>query len=91
MRCDTSRDSFVCLASHKRERSLCIFNVTLAEDDEGWIVAQCPALPGCVSQGRSQEEALENIREAIAGWLLVADQRAVSEMNREQAQFMVAV
>jgi len=39
--------------------------VTLERDETGTIVAQCPAIPGCVSQGRTEEEALENIREAI--------------------------
>lgn len=68
-----------------------LLHVTLVKDAEGWIVAECPALPGCVSQGRSEEEALANIREAISGWLLVADQRAVGEMSPEQAQFVVAV
>jgi len=33
------------------------------------IVAECPAIPGCVSQGRTEAEALENIREAIVGCL----------------------
>lgn len=33
---------------------------------DGWIVAECPVLPGCISQGRTRDEALTNIREAIA-------------------------
>ena len=43
--------------------------VTLEPDETGTIVAECPAIPGCISQGRTQEEALENIREAITGCL----------------------
>jgi predicted RNase H-like HicB family nuclease len=39
--------------------------VTLERDETGTTVAQCPAIPGCVSQGRTEEEALANIREAI--------------------------
>lgn len=39
--------------------------VTLERDETGMLVAECPALPGCVSQGKTEEEALENIREAI--------------------------
>jgi predicted RNase H-like HicB family nuclease len=38
--------------------------VALFEED-GWVIAECPALPGCVSQGRTREEALANIKEAI--------------------------
>lgn len=49
--------------------------VDLAED--GWFVAQCPALAGCVSQGRDHEEALTNIREAIVAWLWAEDQKAM--------------
>ena len=41
------------------------FLVTLDRDDKGWVVAECPALPGCVSQGRTVEEAVSNVREAI--------------------------
>jgi predicted RNase H-like HicB family nuclease len=37
----------------------------LERDEGGWIVAECPVLPGCVSQGRTVEETLANIREAI--------------------------
>jgi predicted RNase H-like HicB family nuclease len=46
------------------------FLVTLVPGEDGWIVAECPALPGCMSQGRSREEALDNIREAIEASLL---------------------
>ncbi len=43
------------------------FLVTLEEDEDGFIIASCPALLGCHSQGRSREEALVNIKEAIEG------------------------
>ena len=45
--------------------------VTLERDETGMIVAECPAIPGCVSQGHTEEEALSNIREAIVGCLEV--------------------
>ncbi|HEV8640674.1 MAG TPA: type II toxin-antitoxin system HicB family antitoxin [Methylomirabilota bacterium] len=41
------------------------FLVTLDRDEKGWVVVECPALPGCVSQGRTIDEALRNVREAI--------------------------
>jgi predicted RNase H-like HicB family nuclease len=41
------------------------YPVTLVESDEGWAV-WCDSLPGCCSQGATREEALANIREAIA-------------------------
>ena len=43
--------------------------VTLEPDETGMLVAECPAIPGCISQGRTEAEALDNIREAIAGCL----------------------
>ena len=39
--------------------------VTVFEDEEGWYVAECPAIPGCMTQGRTLDEALDNVREAI--------------------------
>lgn len=41
------------------------FSVTVDRDEDGVWVVECPAIPGCVSQGKSREEALENIKEAI--------------------------
>ena len=41
------------------------FLVTLERGEDGWIVVECPALPGCLSQGRTADEALKNIKEAI--------------------------
>lgn len=43
--------------------------VVFQRDEDGWVVASCPALPGCHSQGRTREEALDNVREAIRGYL----------------------
>ena len=41
------------------------FSVTIYQDEEGWYVVECPVIPGCMSQGETKEEALQNIREAI--------------------------
>ncbi len=41
--------------------------VTFMRDETGMIVAECPSIPGCVSQGKTEEEANANIREAIQG------------------------
>lgn len=40
--------------------------VTMDRDETGMIVVECPAIPGCVSQGKTEDEAMANIREAIA-------------------------
>jgi predicted RNase H-like HicB family nuclease len=43
--------------------------------EDGWYVVECPSLPGCLSQGRNKEEAIVNIKEAIAVYLeALADQ-----------------
>ena len=47
------------------------FATTVDRDEDGMWVVECPSIPGCVSQGRTREEALENIKEAIAGCLEV--------------------
>ena len=45
------------------------YRVYLEQDEDGVFVATCPALPGCVSQGRTRTEAMEDIREAIEGYI----------------------
>jgi len=49
--------------------------VIIEQDEKGYYVVEVPALPGCLSQGRTYEEALENIKEAIEGWLEVMESR----------------
>jgi predicted RNase H-like HicB family nuclease len=39
--------------------------ITMYRDEDDWLVVECPAIPGCASQGRTEAEALANIREAI--------------------------
>lgn len=64
------------------------FNVILEEDaEDGGYVIECPALPGCASQGDTVEEALENIKEAIRGWLKAEYGRIPETMDIKQ-QFM---
>ena len=41
------------------------YTVILEQGEDGYVVAHCPALPGCVTQGRTREEALANAREAL--------------------------
>jgi predicted RNase H-like HicB family nuclease len=60
--------------------------VVLTPGEDGWVVAECPLIPGCVSQGKDQREALANIREAIElcietqpteGWTLPPEYQVV--------------
>ncbi|MEK6299139.1 MAG: type II toxin-antitoxin system HicB family antitoxin [Acidobacteriota bacterium] len=45
------------------------YRVLVEQDEDGVFVAEVPALPGCVSQGLTRDEAIENIKEAIGGYL----------------------
>ena len=60
-----------------------LFHVTLENAEDGWVIAECPALPGCVSQGKDEKEALDNIREAITAWLWAEDCKAVSSLPKD--------
>jgi len=44
--------------------------VLIFPGEDGYWVAECPSLPGCVSQGTTREDAIKNIKEAIAGYIL---------------------
>jgi predicted RNase H-like HicB family nuclease len=57
------------------------YRVALHKTDEGYAVS-CPGLPGCWSEGRTEEEALANIRDAIAEYLAVAQELA----ERDEAE-----
>ena len=52
-----------------------LFHVTLETDEDGWVGAECPALPGCLSQGTDAKDAFANIKEAITAWLWAEDQK----------------
>ncbi|MFO0820344.1 MAG: type II toxin-antitoxin system HicB family antitoxin [Pirellulales bacterium] len=53
------------------------FTVTLDRDEDGAWVVECPSIPGCVSQGATREEALENIKDAIAACLAVRSEHGM--------------
>ena len=53
------------------------FVVTVDRDEDGYFVVECPAIPGCVSQGKTELEALENIRDAIRQCLEVRAERGM--------------
>jgi antitoxin HicB len=45
------------------------YRILIEQDEDGIFVAQVPSLPGCVSQGRTRQEAVENAKEAITAYL----------------------
>jgi len=57
-------------------------HVVIEKDESGYFVAEVPALPGCFSQGKTREEALTNIREAIEGWFEVMESKQSFDRTR---------
>ena len=53
------------------------FLITITEDEDGMFVAECPAIPGCVSQGKTAEEAERNIQDAIQECLAVRAEKGL--------------
>lgn len=53
------------------------FSVTIDRDEDGVWITECPSIPGCVSQGATKDEALENIKEAIQLCLEVRAERGI--------------
>jgi predicted RNase H-like HicB family nuclease len=51
------------------------FHVVIEKDEAGYFVAEVPALPGCLSQGKTKEEAIVNIKEAVQGWFEVMESK----------------
>ena len=59
--------------------------IIIKPGEDGFWIAECPSLPGCISQGQSKKEVLQNIREAIQGYLEVLSQdgEPLPDDNRE--------
>ncbi len=59
-------------------------------EDKYWV-AECPSLPGCISQGNSKEEAIANIREAIEGYIAVLEEDKLPVPPERFETILVAV
>jgi predicted RNase H-like HicB family nuclease len=59
--------------------------------EDGFWVAECPSLPGCVSQGESREQAIVNIREAIEGYILALQEDKLAVPQEHFDALLVAV
>ena len=53
------------------------FIITILRDEDGIFVVECPSIPGCVSQGKTEQEAIDNIKEAIKQCLEVRSERGI--------------
>ncbi|MBI3051001.1 type II toxin-antitoxin system HicB family antitoxin [Candidatus Woesearchaeota archaeon] len=45
------------------------YRIVISQDEDGNYVAECPSLPGCLSQGKTRKEAVENIKDALQGYI----------------------
>jgi predicted RNase H-like HicB family nuclease len=59
-------------------------------EDDFWV-AECPSLPGCVSQGSTREETIQNIREAIQGYIAALEEDGLQVPEERFQAFLVAV
>jgi len=57
------------------------FDVVLEKDEDGWYIADVPALPGCHTQGKTKKEALKNVKEAIELYLEVQAERKIKKKS----------
>jgi predicted RNase H-like HicB family nuclease len=62
--------------------------VLISEGEDGWLVVECPSIPGCISQGKTLEEALDNIKEAIEGCLEVMEERVKAINGKQMLSFL---
>ena len=65
--------------------------VIIYPGEDGYFVAECPSLPGCVSQGETREEAIENIREAIQLYIEVLEEKGQPIPVEKYETLLVAV
>jgi predicted RNase H-like HicB family nuclease len=65
--------------------------VIIYPGEDGWWVVECPSLPGCVSQGKTREEAIANIKEAIEGYVATLEEDGLSVPPEKFEALLVAV
>ena len=61
----------------KKEDHYMKFIITITRDEDGMYIAECPSIPGCVSQGKTEEEAQSNIKDAIKECLEVRSEQGM--------------
>jgi predicted RNase H-like HicB family nuclease len=57
-------------------------HVVVEQDEAGYFVAEVPALPGCLSQGKTHDEAIANVKDAIEGWFEVMEAKQAVDVER---------
>ncbi|MCK5595601.1 type II toxin-antitoxin system HicB family antitoxin [bacterium] len=65
--------------------------VIIYSGEDGYWVAECPSLPGCVSQGKTKEKAIENIKEAVEGYVVTLEEDGLQVPEEHFDAMVVAV
>ncbi len=65
--------------------------VVLSPGEDGFWVAECPSLPGCITQGETKEKAIANIQEAIRGYILALEEDGITVPEERFETLLVAV
>jgi predicted RNase H-like HicB family nuclease len=65
--------------------------VIIYSGEDGYFIAECPSLPGCISQGQTKEEAVSNIKEAIDGYIAALKEDNLPIPNENFDAMVVAV
>ncbi|MFH0344356.1 MAG: type II toxin-antitoxin system HicB family antitoxin [Chromatiales bacterium] len=65
--------------------------VVISHGEDNYWVAECPSLPGCISQGRTKEEAISNIKEAIEGYISALEHDGLAVPEDRFDTLLVAV
>jgi predicted RNase H-like HicB family nuclease len=65
--------------------------VILYRDEDGYWIVECPSLKGCVSQGKTKEEAIANIKEAIADYIAALEEDGIPIPEENFETFLVVV
>jgi predicted RNase H-like HicB family nuclease len=65
--------------------------VIVYSGEDGYFIAECPSLPGCISQGSNREEAIGNIKEAIHGYVVALEEDGLPVPEEHFDAMVVAV
>jgi predicted RNase H-like HicB family nuclease len=65
--------------------------VLIYPGEDGYWVAECPSLPGCISQGKTRDEAISNIKEAIGGYIKSLEEDGLPVPEERFESMLVAV
>jgi predicted RNase H-like HicB family nuclease len=80
-----------CQACNTLRKNPNMRQVIMYKEDDGYWVVECPSLKGCISQGKTKEEALANIKEAITGYIAALEEDGLPVPKENFEAFLVVV